>query len=55
VTWDGDVRVSAGGEVDADGLGRSFALGLPAAQPWSAGALAGQSGDFNYWAETLTF
>jgi hypothetical protein len=55
VTWDGDVRVSAGGEVDADGLGRSFTLGLPAAQPWSAGALAGQSGDFNYWAETLTF
>ena len=55
VLWAGDIRVNADSEIDADGLSRSFALGLPAAQPRSAGALPGQSGSFNYWAETLTF
>jgi hypothetical protein len=55
VRWAGDIRVNADSEIDADGLSRSFTLGLPAAQPRSAGALPGQSGSFNYWAETLTF
>jgi hypothetical protein len=55
VSWSDGILVNTGELATADELAQAYALGLPALQPWSAGAVPSQSGAFDYWAETLTF
>jgi len=55
VSWSDGIVVNTGELATADELAQAYALGLPALQPWSAGAVQSQSGAFDYWAETLTF